>query len=169
MTVQKEANIAPIFKMGDKHSPSNYRPVSLTCIIAKCMEHIILVSNMMKHLELNNILHPLQHGFRKNYSCETQLLSLFQDLSSNPSQIDLIIMDFSKAFDKVPHRRLNYKLDWYGIRGNTREWILDFPLRQVSEGCSGRGIIRLGTCSLWCSPGHRSGACPVPPVHKRPP
>ena len=53
----KEANIAPIFKKGDKHSPSNYRPVSLTCIIAKCMEHI-LVSNMMKHLELNNILHP---------------------------------------------------------------------------------------------------------------
>ena len=66
----KEANIAPIFKKGDKHSPSNYRPVSLTCIIAKCMEHI-LVSNMMKHLELNNIIHPLQHGFRKNYSCET--------------------------------------------------------------------------------------------------
>ena len=135
----KEANIAPIFKKGDKHSPSNYRPVSLTCIIAKCMEHI-LVSNMMKHLELNNILHPLQHGFRKNYSCETQLLSLFQDLASNPSQIDLIIMDFSKAFDKVPHRRLNYKLDWYGIRGNTREWILDFlsgrSQRVVLEGAS---------------------------------
>ena len=63
---------------------------------------------------------------RLNYSCETRLLSLFQDLASNPSQIDMIIMDFSKAFDKVPHRRLNYKLDWYGIRGNTREWILDF-------------------------------------------
>ena len=61
--------------------------------------------NMMKHLELKNILHSLQHGFRKNYSCGTQLLSLFQDLASNPSQIDLIIMDFSKAFDKVPHRR----------------------------------------------------------------
>ena len=135
----KEANIAPIFKKGDKHSRSNYRPVSLTCIIAKCMEHI-LVSNMMKHLELNNILHPLQHGFLKNYSCETQLLSLFQDLASNPSQIDMIIMDFSKAFDKVPHRRLNFKLDWYGIRGNTREWILDFLSgryqRVVLEGAS---------------------------------
>ena len=92
----------------------------------------------MKHLELNNILHPLQHGFLKNYSCETQLLSLFQDLASNPSQIDLIIMDFSKAFDKVPHRRLNYKLYWYGIRGNTHEWILYFlcgrSQRVVLEG-----------------------------------
>ena len=60
--------------------------------------------------------------------------------SSNPSQIDMIIMDFSKAFDKVPHRRLDYKLDWYGIRGNTREWILDFlsgrSQRVVLEGAS---------------------------------
>ena len=123
---------------------------------------------MIKHLELNNILHALQHGFRKYYSCETQLISLFQDLASNPSQIDLIIMDFSKAFDKVPHRRLDYTLDWYGIRGNTREWTLDFlsgmSQRVVLEG----GIIWLGTCSLWCSPGHRSGTYPVPPVHKWP-
>ena len=51
------------------------------------------------------------------------LRSLFQDLSSNPSQTDLIIMDFSKAFDKVPHRRLQYKLNWYGIRGTTHTWI----------------------------------------------
>ena len=62
----------------------------------------------------------------KKYSCEAQVLPLFQDLTSNPSQIGLIIMDFSKAFDKVPHRRLYYNLDWYGVRGNTRDWILDF-------------------------------------------
>ena len=45
---------------------------------------------------------------------------------SIPSQIDLIVMDFSKAFDKVRHRRLKYKLDWYSTMGNTRDWILDF-------------------------------------------
>ena len=121
----KEANIAQILKKGDKHNPVNYRPIFLTCIIGKCMEHI-LVSNIMQHLDSNKILHALQHGFRKNYSCETQLLSLFQDLASNPSQIDLIIMDFSKDFDKVPHRRLNYKLHWYGIRGTTLQWITAF-------------------------------------------
>ena len=81
----KEANVAPIFKKGDKHNPSNYRPISLTCIISKCMEHI-LVSNIMQHLDSNKILYALQHGFRENLSCDTQLLSLFQDLSSNPSQ-----------------------------------------------------------------------------------
>ena len=111
----KEANVAPIFKKGDKHNPCNYRPISLTCIISKCMEHI-LVSNIMQHLDSNKILYALQHGFRKKFSCDTQRLSLFQDLSSNPSQTDLIMMDFSKAFDKVPHRRLQYKLNWYGIR-----------------------------------------------------
>ena len=66
------------------------------------------------------------------------LLSLFQDLSSNLSQTDMIIMDFSKAFDKVPHRRLQYKLDWYGIRGSTHNWIQHFLQGRsqvvVSEG-----------------------------------
>ena len=56
----------------------------------------------------------------------------------NPSQTDMIIMDFSKAFDKVPHRRLQYKLDWYGIRGSTHKWIQHFlqgrSQRVVSEG-----------------------------------
>ena len=62
---------------------------------------------------------------------------------------------------------------WYPSRVSHQgehAWVdIRLPLRQVSEGCSGRGIIWLGTCSLWCSPGHRSGTCPVPPVHKRPP
>ena len=64
---RKEANVAPIFKKGDKHNPCNYRPISLTCIISKCMEHI-LVSNIMQHLDSNKILYALQHGFRKNFS-----------------------------------------------------------------------------------------------------
>ena len=71
----KEANVAPIFKKSGKHKPSNYRPVSLICIASKIMEHII-VSTLMKHLEIQNILFP----FCRNHSCEWQLLSLFQDL-----------------------------------------------------------------------------------------
>ena len=118
----KTANIASIFKKGDKHKASNYRPVSLTCMLGKCMEHII-ASSISTHLDTNNILNPLQHGFRKRLSCDSQLLSLFNDLASGQSEADLIVMDFSKAFDKVPHRRLLYKLEWYGIRGETLDWI----------------------------------------------
>ena len=135
----KEANEAPIFKKGDKHKPSNYRPVSLTCTSSKIMEHSI-VSNMMKHLEIQNILFPLQHGFRRNHSCESQLLSLVQDVASCTTQTDMLIMDFNKAFDKVPHKRLNYKLSWYGIRGDTLGWISNFLFarsqRVVLDGAS---------------------------------
>ena len=78
-----------------------------------------------------SILADCQHGFRSQRSCETKLVQFFHDLVSNLDralnrnhrQTDVIIMDFAKAFDKVPHRRLLYKLDYYGIRGSTHKWI----------------------------------------------
>ena len=92
------------------------------------MEHIV-TKHIMTHLENNNILYDLQHGFRHARSCETQLLSFIQELSETDNkniQTDLIIMDFAKAFDKVPHRRLLYKLNYYGISGLTLNWISAF-------------------------------------------
>jgi hypothetical protein len=75
-------NVCPVFKKGDKHNAINYRPISLICIICKIMEHTI-PSNSMKHLESNNILYDLQHGFRSSRSCETQLISFIQELAMN--------------------------------------------------------------------------------------
>ena len=126
----RQVNVAPVFKKGEKYDPANYRPVSLTCICCKTLEHII-VSNINKHLSLENILADCQHGFRSQRSCETQLVQFFHDMVSNLDralnrghrQTDVIIMDFAKAFDKVPHRRLLYKLHHYGIRGSTHQWI----------------------------------------------
>ena len=83
----------------------------------------------MTHLENNKILYDLQHGFRSSRSCETQLTTFIHDLTlnnNNNKQTDIIIMDFAKAFDKVPHKRLQYKLKYYGITGNTHTWITDF-------------------------------------------
>ena len=60
----KEANITPIFKKGSRNDTKNYRPVSLTSITSKVMEHI-MTSNIMSFLDKNNILYDLQHGFRK--------------------------------------------------------------------------------------------------------
>ena len=78
-----------------------------------------------------NILADCQHGFQSQTSCKTQLVQFYHDIVSNldgaincgHKQTDLIIMDFAKAFDKVPQRRLLYKLDYYGIRGSTHRWI----------------------------------------------
>ena len=126
----RHANVSSVFKKGDKYDAANYRPVSLTCICWKTLEHIF-VSNINKHLALDSILADCQHGFRIRRSCETQLVQFVQNIISNlegamnrgHKQTDLIIMDFAKAFDKVPHRRLLHKLDYYRIRGSTHKWI----------------------------------------------
>ena len=124
----KTANVTPVFKKGDRSKAENYRPISLTCICCKLLEHII-TSHIMKHAENNNILYPLQHGFRKGRSCETQLVDFVDDLTINMSsglQTDVIIMDFSKAFDKVHHDLLMHKLYHYGIQGKVHTWITNF-------------------------------------------
>ena len=124
----KKAQVCPLFKKGDKTDPANYRPISLTCILCKTMEHII-ASNLYKHLNLNNILYDLQHGFREKRSCETQLIQLVEDLARNlisGKQSDLILLDFSKAFDKVNHLKLLYKLQVHGVQGKTLGWIESF-------------------------------------------
>ncbi|KAK3094514.1 hypothetical protein FSP39_002723, partial [Pinctada imbricata] len=124
----KMAYIVPIFKKGDKSKAANYRPVSLTAICSKVMEHI-LHSCIMDHFERNSILTDAQHGFRSKRSCETQLIATIQDLASGLSegnQIDAILLDFAKAFDKVPHRRLIHKLNYYGVQGPTLSWIESF-------------------------------------------
>ena len=76
----KKAYVTPIFKSGNRTCTRNYRPISLTSIISKVMEHI-LASNIMHHLDVNFILSETQHGFRHSRSCETQLTSLLYDLT----------------------------------------------------------------------------------------
>ena len=83
----------------------------------------------MDHLSRLNLLTDCQHGFRKQRSCETQLIITVDDLAKNldaNEQVDVILLDFSKAFDKVPHRRLLHKLQFYGVRGSLLCWIKDF-------------------------------------------
>lgn len=128
----REALVTPVFKKGEHYNASNYRPISLTSIPCKIMEHI-LVSNIMSHLETNNILSPQQHGFRKHHSCETQLLEFTEETTAAMEKgisSDVIIMDFAKAFDRVNHSLLCHKLDHYGIRNNTNIWIANFLLNR---------------------------------------
>ena len=80
----------------------------------------------MEHLNNNNIINKHQHGFRPSHSCQSQLLLLADDIlkaMDEKKQVDLIFLDFCKAFDKVPHRRLLNKLKHYGITGNLVKWI----------------------------------------------
>ena len=126
------------YKAGDKTDPKNYRPISLTSIICKTMEHIIC-SHLMHHLDSHNILLDTQFGFRSYHSCESQLLLTIDNLArginnrqhlargiNNRQQIDIGILDFSKAFDKVPHLRLLHKLEHYGVVRNILTWLIAF-------------------------------------------
>ena len=124
----RSANVSAIFKKGYSFKASNYRPVSLTSLCCKVQEHVI-TSNILKHLEEHDILTDCQHGFRSRRSCETQLVTLVHELAESTNrgrQTDMIILDFSKAFDRVPHLRLLAKIHHYGIRGPAYNWIRSF-------------------------------------------
>ena len=97
---------------------------------------------MAKHLSSNNILIDEQYGFRQRFSCETQLISAIHNwakLINVRSQTDVVLLDFSKAFDSVPHQRLLMKLDYYAIRGNMLKWIKVF-LTNCSQSVSINGV-----------------------------
>ena len=124
----KNAHIVPVFKKGEKHPPSNYRPVSMTYIVCKALEHNVH-SSVMNHFDRHKILTDNQHGFRAKRSCESQLITAIQKIASiisSKGQEDVILLDFAKAFDKVPHQRLLHKLDYYGVRNSTLCWIESF-------------------------------------------
>ena len=104
-----------IFQKGDKSDPANYRPISITSVLDKVLEHIV-ASNLTKYLANSNILFELQHGFREKRSCETQMVMLIDEIAKNMQtgkQTDLILLDFSEAFNKVAHENLISKLHFY--------------------------------------------------------
>jgi hypothetical protein len=124
----KTALVSPIFKKGDKHNPANYRPVSLTAVCCKMLEHVVAKA-LLNHLESHKILTDNQHGFRHERSCETQLILFVDELLRNMvngKQTDAVVMDFSKAFDMVPHYSLLVKLQNYGIGNQGLKWIESF-------------------------------------------
>ena len=141
----KRANISPIFKKGSKADPANYRPISLTCVCCKLLEHIV-DSQLMKFITKHQILSDAQHAFRKSRSCETQLITTLHDLTTNHNNhqtTDIAILDFSKAFDVVPHQRLLQKLSHYGMRNKLLGWIKAFLTNRTQR------VVVKGKYSPW--------------------
>ena len=124
----KLANVTPIFKKGDKKLASNYRPISLTSITGKILEQIIR-DHIVHHLNSHNLICDNQHGFTINKSCLTNLLEFFDKVFKDYDEhkaVDIIYLDFQKAFDLVPHNKLIAKLKSHGIDGSVLKWIQEW-------------------------------------------
>jgi len=120
----RKANVTPIFKKGKKEDPGNYRPVSLSSILGKVMEQLIL-EVIIKQVEEKKLMRSSQHGFTKGKSCLTNLIPFYDDVTGWVDEgraMDVVYLDFSKAFDTVSHNILLGKVRKCGLDEWSGRW-----------------------------------------------
>ncbi|KAK2166071.1 hypothetical protein NP493_1338g00035 [Ridgeia piscesae] len=121
----KEANIIPLFKKGSRNKSENYRPVSLTSVICKLLQRLIK-DHLVDFLVKNNLINPSQYGFLKARSSLSNILCFLEDVTKwvdEGSPVDILYLDFKKAFHEVPHQRVLLKLKIHGIGNGMISWI----------------------------------------------
>ena len=129
----KEAKICPIHKGGDRSLAKNYRPVALTSHLIKIFEKCAR-NKIMEYLETHNLYSENQHGFRKGRSCLSKLLEHYDWVLHNLAEgrnVDVVFLDFAKAFDKVDHGILLRKVNELGITGKLGRWLHSFLTGRV--------------------------------------
>ncbi|CAM5160640.1 unnamed protein product [Eretmochelys imbricata] len=141
----KKANIVPIFKKGKKENPGNYRLVSLTSVPGKIMEQVPKES-ILKHLEERKVIRNSQHGFTKGKSCLTNLITFYDEITGSVDEgkaVDVLFLDFSKAFDTISHSILASKLKKSGLDEWTIRWIESWLDHQT------QWVVINGSISSW--------------------
>ncbi|XP_047144757.1 uncharacterized protein LOC124818242 [Hydra vulgaris] len=142
-----EANVTPVFKQGNRLLAENYRPISLTSIVCKILEKKVREA-LTAHLELHGLLSNSQNGFTTKKSCVSNLLETLNTITKALAQghhVDVIYLDYAKAFDTVPHKRLLAKLLSYGIENDLVKWIRAFLSNRRQRVVLGE------TVSDWCN------------------
>ena len=141
----KKANVVPIHKKGDKQLLKNYRPISLLPICGKMFERI-LYNKLYPFLEQNNLISQNQSGFRSGDSCINQLLSITHEIFESIDQgfeVRGVFLDISKAFDRVWHEGLIFKLKQNGIGGSFLKVLTDFLTLRKQR------VVLNGQVSTW--------------------
>ncbi|CAM4715938.1 unnamed protein product, partial [Lepidochelys kempii] len=141
----KKANVVPIFKKGKKEKPGNYRPVSLTSVPGKIMEQV-LKESILKHLHERKVIRNSQHGFTKGTSCLTNLIAFYDEITGSVDEgkaVDVLFLDFSKAFDTVSHSIPVSKLKKYGLDECTIRWVESWL------DCLAQRVVINGSMSSW--------------------
>ncbi|CAM4533257.1 unnamed protein product [Lepidochelys olivacea] len=141
----KKANVVPIFRKGKEEDPGYYRPASLTSVPGKIMEQL-LKESILKHLEERKVIRNSQHGFTKGKSCLTNLIAFYDEITGSVDEgnaVDVLFLDFSKAFDTVSHSILASKLTKYGLDEWTIRWIESWL------DCRAQWAVINGSISSW--------------------
>ncbi|KAK4828451.1 hypothetical protein QYF61_026676 [Mycteria americana] len=139
------AEVMPIYRKGWKEDLGNYRPASLTLVLGKLMEQIIL-SAITWHVQDTQVIRPSQQGFMKGKSCLANLISFYDrvtQLVDEGKAVDIVYLDFSKAFDTVSHSILLEKLAAHGLDGCTLRWVKNWL-----DGRAQRVVVN-GVYSSW--------------------
>ncbi|XP_065572086.1 uncharacterized protein LOC136034688 [Artemia franciscana] len=139
--IKSQDNIDLLFdakNKGNHPKPENYWPNNLTSVLIKILECIVNDS-ILKNLTTNKILSPKQHGFQSGKSIETNLLESYKeitDLIDSRHLVDLLLLDFAKAFDKVPNSQLHSKISAIGINQAVVDWLMNFLTKCKQKDCS---------------------------------
>ena len=147
-TSYKEANVCPTPKKGDKSQVSNYRPISPLNSEAKLLERLVF-KHLFNHLRDNNLLSPLQSGFIPGDSTVNQLTFLYNTLCKALDRA--VFCDISKAFDRVWHSGLLYKLQVAGVTGEVLDWFKSYLLNRIKRCCFAWRCIGLDSHLCRCS------------------
>jgi hypothetical protein len=163
--VTGKATVVPIYRGCDRSSVSNYRPISLTSVVCKQLEHVI-AGYLRQVWDKNDWIYEEQRGCRPGYLCESQVITLCQDIVDSLDKgvgADVIITDFSKAFDLVPYDRLLTKLAASGVDLRVVIWVrVGHTERVKSRGATIQG----SQSNLRCAARERFGPTTVSSVHK---
>ena len=141
----KLAKVTPLYKTGDRHHFTNYRPVSLLPQFSKILEKLFN-NRLDSFIEKHNLLSNSQYGFRSNHSTSLALTELIETITDSIDKKQYaagVFIDLKKAFDTINHNRLIYKLEQYGIRGVALNWVGSY-LRNRQQ------YVKMGDCSSEC-------------------
>jgi len=143
----KLANVTPFYKKSDPTDPQNYRPITLLSCVGKLMERRVH-KNLYNHITANNLLTHHQSGFIRGDSTVNQLVYIYNDICKaidDGKEVRAVFCDISKAFDRVWHRGLLFKLDHLGIQGNLLSWFKSYLSARKQR------VVYANTASSWCN------------------